>query len=430
MIRYEGSWTQLNSAGSSGGAIAYSTSASASASLTFEGSNVTWYTWRSATAGIIAVYLDSKLVARVDNYAPSASTKVRAYTALDLAPGTHTIRIAATGTGNTSSRGITTHLDSFVVGAETTADSATTSATTNMGYDSCPEATVTATNSAELRAALATAGEGSVVRLAPGTYTGGFVLSASGAASRPIWICGPRSAIVQANSTSSGAALRLNGARYVRVTGFTITQALQGVMVKGGVDVAITELAVRDTGYEGIHLYAFTTDSLVADNEISGTGASDVAYGEGIYIGTSERRWDAVSGGEPDRSDRNTVTRNTVTRAGAEPIEAKEGTSDGVISQNTISSHREGSRAIAWIVVTGNGWQIIDNEGTDAVTNGYSVRRWTTWGANNIFRHNTGAVDASGWGVAVQDSTVLVSVACDNWTTGAVGGVTNVFCSP
>lgn len=426
-IQYSGSWTTLKSAASNGGAIRYASVSSASATLTFTGSSITWYTWNSANAGIVDVYLDDALVASVDNYAPSTKTGVIGFRQ-SVAQGTHTITIVGSGTKNPASGGRMTHLDALVVGGDRPVVPA--SALSAVTPAQCPAATTTVTNAVELTAALRAAGPGTSIHLAPGSYTGNFELTASGTASAPVWLCGPRDAVLQTRSMTDGTALRINNAENVRVAGFSVTRALQGVMVKYSRNVAVTGLSVTDTGYEAIHLYAFTTDSAVIGNTIARTGSNDVAYGEGVYIGTSQRRWSEVTGGLPDQSDRNAVIGNTITDAGAEAIEAKEGTSSGVVAYNTITGHQPGSRAIAWVLVTGNSWTVSENTGSGAVENAYASMAWGDWGYRNQFSNNTGTADSSGYGVWVHDKGRSVVVSCDNEIEQTGSGFTNVFCSP
>lgn len=424
-VEYSATWTRLSSSGSSGGAIQYSSSTSAAAKLTFTGAAIAWYTWNSPTAGIVHVYLDGARVATVDNYASASRTGVLGYRAT-LAPGTHTIQIVSSGSKNPASSGRLTHHDSFVVGVDR---SGATIETPPGRAASCPPATTTVSTTAQLKSALAAAGPGTVIRLSDGVYTGGFTLTASGTSTRPIWICGGASAVVEGVSVSSGTALRLDGAEHVRIAGFTVARALQGVMVKHGNDVSVSDLIVKDIGYEGIHLYAFTTDSAVSHNTIARTGSVDVAFGEGVYIGTSQRRWAEVTGGAPDRSDRNTVVFNTIKTSGAESIEAKEGTSDGMIAYNVFEGHQPGSRATAWALVTGSEWVVARNSGTDAVEHGYASMAWSGWGFANLFTGNTGTTSAPGYGVWVHDKDQGVTVACDN-AVSAGKGLTNVFCGP
>ncbi|HEX5858451.1 MAG TPA: NosD domain-containing protein [Microbacterium sp.] len=426
-IAYSSSWSSLASSASSGGAIRYSASGTATATLSFTGPNITWYTWKSPSGGVVDVYLDGVRVATVDNYAGASKYGVLGFSAHDLSSGTHTISIRATGRANAASSGKITHLDSFVVGENRPAAAKSTAA---YRYDACPAATTTVATATQLTTALAAAKPGSVISLAPGTYRGGFQLTASGTAAQPIWICGPRTAVVVGTSVTSGTALRITGASNVRVAGFTVRDALQGVMVKQSSFVTVADLVVKDVGYEGIHLYGHTTDSAVLHNTVARTGTADVAFGEGIYIGTSQRRWAEVTSGYPDRSDRNTIIYNTVIDAGAEPIEAKEGTSDGLIEGNTIQGYRAGSRAIGWVLVTGNDWIVSGNSGSSAVEDGYVSMSWDAWGYRNSFVGNTGVVGASGYGVWVHGVNRGVMVSCDNRITGATEGLTNVFCTP
>ena len=426
-IQYTGAWTSLESGGSSGGAIRYA-DGSGSATLTFRGSNITWYTWNSTSGGMVDVYLDGVWRERVDDYSVTGTTKIRGFTAEGLDDDIHTIRIVATGAANVRSLGNIAHLDSFVVGKKTQPPAIRS---LPIRADDCPAATERVRTSDELTEALASALPGTVIVLAPGTYRHGFTLTASGTSTNPIWVCGPRTAIVEGDSELSGAALRLGTATHARVTGFTVTNALQGVMVKYGDDVAITDLHVHGIGNEGIHLYGNTVDSFVVGNLVERTGIVNRRYGEGIYIGTSGRRWDDVTGGSADRSDRNTVALNTVKAAGAEPIEAKEGTSDGSILYNTVVGHSGDSKANGWIMVTGNDWYISGNTGVDAVNHGYAsfVSRDGEWGHRNEFRDNTGN-GIPGTGIWIQDPDSGSDVSCDNWVDDAADGVTNVFCVP
>lgn len=424
-VSYTGTWTKLTSAGSSGGAMRFATSSTASANLTFVGTTIAWYTWKSASAGIVDVYIDGLKQASVDNYAPSTTTGVIGYRTTTLAAGTHTITIKASGQKNAASSARYTHFDSFVVGADRSALTAPVAAGR---YATCPAATVTVATSAELRTALAAARAGSVIHLSPGTYSDGFKLTTGGTAVAPIWICGPPTAVVK--GTQTDAALWVEFAGDVNITGFTVADSLQGIMVRSSNRISITDMQVRDTGYEGIHLYRNTTDSQVMHNSITRTGVADVAFGEGVYVGTSQRRWAEVTGGQPDRSDRNVVAFNTITAAGAEGIEAKEGTSYGVIAGNTVNGHLPNSRAIAWILVTGNSWYVAKNTGSAAVEHGYASMVWDTWGTKNQFFGNAGTVDASGYGVWVHQRNKGVLVACDNVPTAAGSGLSNDFCTP
>lgn len=288
-------------------------------------------------------------------------------------------------------------------------------------------------SAAELTKALSGARPGDVVRLADGVYQGRFTLTVAGTAAKPFWLCGGPGAVLQTGDAGSGAALRVGSSSYVGLSGFSVRSSLQGVMIKGSSGVVVTGLSVSGTGYEGIHAYAFSQDVVIRGNRVERSGSTDVAFGEGIYIGTSDRRWDEVTGGRPDATHHVAVLDNTIIDAGAEPIEVKMGTYDGLVQGNTIRGHQPGSRAIGWVLVTGNDWVVRDNSGQDAVTNGYVLmRQGTEYGHDNSVVGNRGAVDASGWGVLLQRAGSPAPqgavVGCDNDLTGAAAGVISGPC--
>lgn len=425
-IAYAGSgWATLASSASSGGSVRYSTVAGASATIVFSGNQVLWESWRSPNAGVSTVTLDGVVVATVDRY---STTSDHAFTAFDSGPltdGTHTLKITATS----KRAGGNTLIDAFVVLRESLPAGP---ASIDRAAD-CPAATRSVSTASGLQSALDAAGPGTVIKLAAGTYRGQFRLQRDGTTAQPIRVCGPRTAVLTAGMSTGARALVLDGATHVVATGFTVADSFQGVAVKWGGDVTISDLSVRDIGYEAIHLYAFTTDSIVAFNRVESTGVADVAYGEGVYIGTSQRRWDEVTAGAVDASDRNVVVHNTILDAGAEPIEAKEGTSDGIIAYNTISGHRPGSRALGWVLVTGNDWTVHGNTGTEAVTNGYASATWNgEWGFGNMWSSNRGDANASGYGVWIQPIGLRAPAGtyarCSNAVTDAASGAGTFAC--
>ena len=75
-----------------------------SASLTFDGTEVTWISRTSATSGIADVILDGVKVATVDRYSASNAYQVPVFTSGQLTPGTHTLTIVRTGGKNAKLR--------------------------------------------------------------------------------------------------------------------------------------------------------------------------------------------------------------------------------------------------------------------------------------------------------------------------------------
>jgi sugar lactone lactonase YvrE len=111
---FAGTWTTTPNPGDNGGAAASSTSANASVDLTFRGTSIRWQSHRQPDGGIGAVFIDGVKVGTIDLYAASTVLKQTVYAKHDLAPGTHTIRVARTGNKNASSSGTILVLDAFV----------------------------------------------------------------------------------------------------------------------------------------------------------------------------------------------------------------------------------------------------------------------------------------------------------------------------
>ena len=156
------------------------------------------------------------------------------------------------------------------------------------GAAGCPATGATAVSSASaLSGALSSARPGAVIVLAPGVYTGDFVASASGTASAPITLCGPRNAILQGESINSGYTFHLDHASWWRVEGFTVEGGQKGIMTDGADHDLLYGLYVHGTGDEAIHLRAFSSDNTVSHSVVRDTGLLKQFYGEGIYVGSA-----------------------------------------------------------------------------------------------------------------------------------------------
>ena len=96
-IVFNGPWSTSSSSYASGGSFARSNSAGATACLTFEGSDVHWYTLTYSSRGHANVYIDGSLVETVNNYSPPLHWQVvREYI---VPQGTHTFCIEVVGDG-------------------------------------------------------------------------------------------------------------------------------------------------------------------------------------------------------------------------------------------------------------------------------------------------------------------------------------------
>lgn len=515
-ITYQGSsWQSSSAYQDSGGAVAYTTR-SGSATFSFQGTAVAWVSRMSPSSGVNDVYLDGRLVARVDRYSSTPRYAQRVFERSGLEDKTHTLEVRWTGTRNPSATGSNLVVDSFVVvdvdppsapsGVDVIAErggvrvswSANTEddlqgyrvyrsvrnspasevsglisetsfldvgveygalvkyyvvAFDRTGNESpqspiralyapgeplvppvraadCPAETVVVSNATELGSALAAAVPGTVIRLLDGSYPGSFSMMKSGTQSAPIWICGGRNAVIDGGSISTGQGLFLGAVSYVRVAGFSVTNSLKGLSVVGGNEVTVSDMSFSEIGYEALHVRRMATNVSFIGNLVRGSGRLDPAFGEGIYVGTSKENWCSETACMPDRVTGTLVALNDIADTGAQPIEVKEGTSEGLVYRNRVDGARGSSTAGAWILVKGNDWIVDSNTGTRADRQGFSVIGTDgVWGLRNIFTRNSATTDSSdGWAIWVHKPDFGTIVGCENTASGFASGLSNFGC--
>ncbi|TQN37929.1 parallel beta helix pectate lyase-like protein [Blastococcus colisei] len=285
-------------------------------------------------------------------------------------------------------------------------------------------------NADGLQAALEEAQPGQVIRLADGTYEGNFVATTQATPDAPILLCGSRDAVLDGGDIDGDYTLHLQGASSWHLLGFTVTGGKKGVMVDAGTGHRIEGLLVTSMGDEAIHLRTNSSDNVVVGNTVRDTGLRKPKYGEGIYIGSAESNWCRQTDCEPDRSDRNLIMGNDIAGTTAEAVDIKEGTTGGVLRDNTF----DGSAMVeadSWVDVKGNDWLIEGNRGTNSPTDGYQVHDVADgWGRGNVFTGNQAsgitelAINAAG----NRDLRESTTVACDNSGDGGTA-LSNVPCS-
>ena len=85
------------------------------ATLTFTGTAVKWIGFRAAWAGIARVFVDGAFVSEIDLFTPTEEVQVSVFQVSDLAPGTHTIAVEATGRKNPEATDFAVVVDAFDV---------------------------------------------------------------------------------------------------------------------------------------------------------------------------------------------------------------------------------------------------------------------------------------------------------------------------
>ncbi|TFB73341.1 hypothetical protein E3O06_08965 [Cryobacterium glaciale] len=440
-ISYTGAWRSTRHAADRGGSVRFQSSAG-SASMSFAGSSVAFITRTTKSSGKSTVSIDGKVVATVNGYSATTVHKKTAFSTTSLSSGTHTIKITRTGKRDARSSGTNSIIDAFVVNAATGTTPAPAPAPAPVPasspsvhrYADCPAASTTVRTADELMAAVDRAVPGTVIRMAPGTYRGQINMHANGTAADPIWVCGPRDAVINVGSIQDNHGIQIKNSSNLVIAGMTVTNSLKGISVISGTNVTIADTRVNHIGYEGIHLRGFTTGSTVVGNTISNTGARDASFGEGIYIGTSENNWCEQTRCGPDRTDGTLVLGNRISLTGAQPIEVKEGTSDGVIRGNVIDGTNAMSNAQEWIKVKGNDWTIDGNQGASSPLHGYAVNGSVAgWGLRNTFTDNSGAVNADGYAFFIHEKgskgSSKTDLSCSNSVTRAAEGFSNIACT-
>jgi parallel beta helix pectate lyase-like protein len=284
-------------------------------------------------------------------------------------------------------------------------------------------------DAASLSAALAEAGPGDEIRMAPGSYDGKFTITTDGTADAPITLTGPRDAVIDAGGTSNGRAVQLE-ADHWHLSGFTVTNGQKGIMALGANHTVVDGVKVHHIGDEAIHFRDNSSDNVVRNSEISDTGLYQPGYGEGVYFGQAVSNW---PGGQQDKSDRNKAIGNHFgPDIRAEAIDIKEGTTGGEVRDNTFdgTGMTGENYADSWMDIKGNGYLIVGNRGTTALHDGFQTNVIIDgWGRDNVFANNTADVGGPGYGFSIKKNgdDALGNVVCANNTvTNADSGVANV----
>lgn len=265
--------------------------------------------------------------------------------------------------------------------------------------------------------ALALAGPGATVRLAPGTYAEDLVSQRSGSADAPITITGPASAVLKGNGAARVFVITHD---YLVLDGFTIDgrhgNAYRDKLVyvlgtqprRGVTGLAIRNMTLSNAGGECIRLRYFARGNQISHNRIGPCGRDDFPRGtwggrgkngEGIYIGTApEQRGDGKNPTrDADASLGNWIHHNVINTEGNECVDIKEAATANIVEYNDCTGQRDPNSA------------------------GFDSR-----GSGNIFRYNV-AVGNSGGGIRLggdgaRDGTQN-DVYYNEITSNAAGGI-------
>jgi Right handed beta helix region len=291
----------------------------------------------------------------------------------------------------------------------------------------------TVETSAQLVAALDAATPGTTIHLADGVYTADrqITINRSCTQAKPCTLIGGRGAVLDGGGARGHYGLYVQNANYWNIQGLRVTNGSKGIVADNSQHITINNVEVDYIGDEGIHLRAFTSDSIVENSYVHDTGLTSPQYGEGIYVGSSASNWETYSGGLPDASDRNQILNNTIARTSAENIDIKEGTVGGLISGNKFdaTSISGQNSADSWVDIKGNGWVIKNNTGTNPTNNpdfrdGFQTHILVSGdGVGNTFSANVANLGkAAGYAFRIQTPKKTNNIVkCDNTVTGGIG---------
>lgn len=208
--------------------------------------------------------------------------------------------------------------------------------------------------------------------------------------------------------------------------------AQKGVVLDRSSEVVMDGLDVGGSGMEAIHFRTGSSDNRLTNSLVHDTGRVEPGFGEGVYVGSAASNWSTYGDGGPDRSDRNAIVGNRIWRTTAESIDVKEGTTGGVISDNSFDgAGLSGAHfADSWLDLKGNGYRVAGNIGVGTLLDGFQTHvQLPGWGRENVFTGNRLTVDAPGYGINVDEPADTGNVvACDNTASGAGRGLSNLPC--
>lgn len=115
-ITYTGNWYLNSNPAMNGGSAVLAMDVNSSATITFNGTGITWIGYQDPWSGIANIYVDGQLQSQPqDTYSAATKAQSNVLTITGLNPGTHTLMIVVTGTHDAASAGSWVWIDAFQV---------------------------------------------------------------------------------------------------------------------------------------------------------------------------------------------------------------------------------------------------------------------------------------------------------------------------
>lgn len=129
-VAFANTWSANGGAFNSGSSAKLSSTPGASATLSFNGTGVTWIAYQDEWSGIAQIYVDGTLKSEIDTYASPGKAQSQMYSVSGLIQGPHTFAVVVTGRKSASSAGTWVWVDAFDVISGSTSTGSTSGSTT------------------------------------------------------------------------------------------------------------------------------------------------------------------------------------------------------------------------------------------------------------------------------------------------------------
>jgi hypothetical protein len=130
-----------------------------------------------------------------------------------------------------------------------------------------------------------------------------------------------------------------------------------------------------------------------------------------------------------DASDNDTILDNTISSTGAENIDTKEGTIDGVVQGNVLTNPGSGAAALD---LKGDNYSVTANTVTGATTDHGAMEIWALvagYGQDNTVSANNLGSTGQAVGVYVAKGATGNNISCSNTVSQPSAGLSNVTCT-
>jgi hypothetical protein len=202
-------------------------------------------------------------------------------------------------------------------------------------------------------------------------------------------------------SNPAGTGLHLGGTGFWHLTGFTVADSTQGIVLDSSSHNILDGVEVTGVAGEGVLLGGGSSDNVVRRAWVHHSGV-------GLALAAG--------------SDRNQVLDGRFgPEIAAAYLDVREGTAGGVVGGNTF----DGPAVAAWVAVKGNGYAFTGNAGSGAAPAGYAVA-----GCGNVWRDNRSDLGGAGeYAIAAGQADCAGNpnvVYASNTVTGATKGLTDI----